>query len=126
MKYEEITYKIIACAMEVHKKLGPGYPEYIYHRALIIEFKLQCVVFEDEFEIKIYYKGEQVGIGRVDFLVEKIVPVEIKAASELSDINIAQAKNYVEASGIEIGLLINFGAPSLQFKRMINNRSTYP
>ncbi|TMI94388.1 MAG: GxxExxY protein [Bacteroidetes bacterium] len=126
MKYEEITYKIIACAMEVHKKLGPGYPEYIYHRALIIEFKLQCVVFEDEFEIKIYYKGEQVGIRRVDFLVEKIVPVEIKAASELSDINIAQAKNYVEASGIEIGLLINFGAASLQFKRMINNRSMYP
>ena|SRR5436190_8379368 len=126
MKYEEITYKIIACAMEVHKKLGAGYPEYIYHRALIIEFKLQCVVFEDEFEIKIYYKGEQVGIRRVDFLVEKIVPVEIKAASELSDINIAQAKNYVEASGIEIGLLINFGAASLQFKRMINNRSMYP
>jgi len=126
MKHEEITYKIIACAMEVHKKLGPGYPEYIYHRALIIEFKLQCVVFEDEFEIKIYYKGEQVGIRRVDFLVEKIVPVEIKAASELSDINIAQAKNYVEASGIEIGLLINFGAASLQFKRMINNRSMYP
>jgi GxxExxY protein len=126
MKYEEITYKIIACAMEVHKKLGPGYPEYIYHRALIIEFKLQCVVFEDEFEIKIYYKGEQVGIRRIDFLVEKVVPVEIKAASELSDINIGQAKNYLEASGIEIGLLINFGAASLQFKRMINNRSTSP
>jgi len=126
MKYEEITYKIIACAMEVHKKLGPGYPEYIYHRALIIEFKLQCVVFEDEFEIKINYKGEQVGIRRVDFLVEKVVPVEIKAASELSDINIAQAKNYLEASGIEIGLLINFGVASLQFKRMINNRSTSP
>ena len=66
------------------------------------------------------------GIRRVDFLVERIVPVEIKAASELSDINIAQAKNYLEASGIEIGLLINFGAASLQFKRMINNRSTYP
>jgi GxxExxY protein len=126
MKYEEITYKIIACATEVHKKLGPGYPEYIYHRALIIEFKLQCVVFEDEFEIKIYYKGEQVGIRRIDFLVEKVVPVEIKAASELSDINIGQAKNYLEASGIEIGLLINFGAASLQFKRMINNRSTSP
>ena len=122
MKYEEITYKIIACAMEVHKKLGPGYPEYIYHRALLIEFKLQCVAFEDEFEIKIYYKGEQVGIRRVDFLVENVVPVEIKAALELSDINFAQAKNYLEASGIEIGLLINFGATSLQFKRMINSR----
>ena len=121
MKYKDITFKIIACAMEVHKKLGPGYPEYIYHRALVIEFRLRKIIFEDEFEIKIYYKGEQIGIRRVDFLVEKIIPVEIKAVTELSDINIAQAKNYLEAGGIEIGLLINFGGSSLQFKRMINN-----
>ncbi|HEX6169391.1 MAG TPA: GxxExxY protein [Chitinophagaceae bacterium] len=125
MKHEDFTYKIIACAMEVHKKIGPGYPEYIYHRALIIEFKLQDVIFEDELEIKIYYKGEQVGIRRVDFLVEKEIPVEIKAATEISDLNIAQAKNYLEAGGIEIGLLINFGASSLQFKRMINNRMSH-
>lgn len=122
MKHEEITYKIIACAMEVHRSLGPGYPEYIYHRALIIEFKLQDVKFEDEYEIRIYYKGEPVGLRRVDFLVETVIPVEIKAATEISDINIAQAKNYLEAGGIEIGLLINFGSSSLQFKRMINNK----
>ena len=122
MKYEEITYKVIACAMEVHRQLGPGYPEYIYHRAMVIEFKLQNVPFADEYEIKIYYKGEYIGLRRVDFLVEKIIPVEIKSTTELSDSNIAQAKNYLEAGGIEIGLLINFGAPSLQFKRMINNR----
>ena len=122
MKHEEITYKIIACAMEVHRKLGPGYPEYIYHRALIVEFKLQNVKFVDEFDIKIHYKGEHIGVRRVDFLIEEIIPVEIKAATELSDINIAQAKNYLEASGIEVGLLINFGSSSLQFKRMINNK----
>ena len=122
MKHEEITYRIIACAMEVHRKLGPGYPEYIYHRALIVEFKLQGIKFEDEYDIKIYYKGEQIGVRRVDFLVEKIIPVEIKAATELNDKNLAQAKNYLEAGGIEIGLLINFGSPSLQFKRMINNK----
>lgn len=108
--------------MEVHRTLGPGYPEYIYHQALIIEFKLQNIRFEDEYDIRIHYKGEQIGVRRVDFLVEKIIPVEIKAARELSDMNIAQAKNYLEAGGIEIGLLINFGAPSLQFKRMINTR----
>ncbi|HET6226915.1 MAG TPA: GxxExxY protein [Bacteroidia bacterium] len=125
MKHEEVTYKIIACAMEVHRKLGRGYPEYIYQGLFIIEFKLQNVYFEDEIEIKVYYKGEQVGIRRVDFLVEKEVPVEIKAATELSDLNIAQAKNYLEAGGIEIGLLMNFGASSLQFKRMINNRITH-
>lgn len=122
MKYEEITYRIISCAMEVHKKLGPGFPEYIYHRALIVEFKLQNVVFASEYEIKIYYKGEFIGLRKVDFLVENVIPVEKKATTEISDINIAQAKNYLEAAGIEIGLLINFGASSLQFKRMINNR----
>ena len=122
MKHEEITYRVIACAMEVHRQLGPGYPEYIYHRALIVEFKLQGIKFEDEYDIKIYYKGEQIGVRRVDFLVEKIIPVEIKAATELNDKNLAQAKNYLEAGGIEIGLLINFGSPSLQFKRMINNK----
>lgn len=74
LKHEEITYKIIACAMEVHKKLGPGYPEYIYHRALIIEFKLQNVIFLSEYEIKIFYKGELVGLRKVDFLVENIIP----------------------------------------------------
>ena len=122
MKHAEITYKIIACAMEVHRILGPGYPEYIYHRALMIEFKLQNIKFEDEYDIKIYFKGEQIGVRRVDFVVEKIIPVEIKATSEISNINIAQAKNYLEAGGIEIGLLINFGSISLQFKRMINNK----
>jgi GxxExxY protein len=76
--------------------------------------------------MKIYYKGELVGIRKVDFLVEGIIPVEIKAATELSDLNIAQAKNYLETGGREIGLLINFGASSLQFKRMINNRITHP
>jgi len=126
MKYEEITYKIIKCSMEVHKKLGLGYPEYIYHRALIIEFKLQNVIFLSEYEIKIYYKDELVGLRKVDFLVENIVPLEIKAATELTDVNIAQAKNYLEAGGLEIGLLINFGAESLKFKRMINNRILNP
>ena len=122
MKHEDITYKIIAGGMEVLKKIGPGYPEYIYHRALIIEFKLQDVGFISEYEIKIYYKGDLVGLRKVDFLVNGVIPVEIKAATELSDLNIAQAKNYLEAGGAEIGLLINFVASSLQFKRIFNNR----
>jgi len=108
--------------MEVHRKLGAGFQEYIYHRSLETEFKLQRVSFDNEYEIKIFYKGEQIGLRRVDFLVEKIIPVEIKAVSELTDTNLAQSKNYLEAGGIEIGLLINFGSSSLQFKRLINNK----
>ena len=122
MKHEEITHKIIGCAMEVHRQLGPGFQEYIYHRALAKEFKLQNLSFESEYEIKIFYKGDQIGLRRVDFLVEKIIPVEIKAIAELTDTNLAQSKNYLEAGGIEIGLLLNFGAPSLQFKRLINSK----
>jgi GxxExxY protein len=122
MKHEDITHKTIGCAMEVHRQLGPGFQEYIYHRALEKEFKLQHVSFESEYEIKIFYKGDQIGLRRVDFLVEKQIPVEIKAISELTDTNLAQSKNYLEAGGIEIGLLLNFGAPSLQFKRLIHNK----
>ena len=126
MKHEEITHKIIGSAMEVHRNLGPGFQEYIYHRALEKEFKLQDVSFDDEYEIKIFYKGEQIGLRRVDFLVEKTIPVEIKAVTELNDTTLAQSKNYLEAGGIEIGLLINFGSPSLQFKRLINNNISTP
>ena len=100
MKYEEITGKIIGCAMEVHRQLGCGFQEYIYHRALEKEFLLQHVSFISEYEIKIYYKGDQIGLRRVDFLVEKIIPVEIKALKQLTDANIAQAKKYFEAGGI--------------------------
>jgi GxxExxY protein len=121
MKHEEITHKVIGCAMEVHRKLGPGFQEYIYHRALEKEFKLQNVVFDNEYEIKIFYKGEQIGLRRFDFLIEKIIPVEIKAVTELTDTNLAQSKNYLETGGIEIGLLINFSSASLQFERLINN-----
>jgi GxxExxY protein len=122
MKFEEITHKIIGCSMEVHRVPVPGFQEYIYHRALAKEFKLQGVQFEDEYDIKIYFKGDQIGLRRVDFLVEHPIPVEIKAVTELTDTNLAQSKNYLEAGGIEIGLLVNFGSPSLQLKRLINNR----
>ena len=116
MKFQEITHKIIGCAMEVHKQLGPGFQEYIYHRSLEKEFKLQDIKFESEYEIKIYYKWDQVGLRRVDFLVEKTIPVEIKALSELTDTNLAQAKNYLEAGGIEIGMLINLVQPAFSLK----------
>ena len=108
MKYEEITHKIIGFAMEVHRQLGAGFQEYIYHRAMENEFKLQQVSFISEFDIKIFYKGDQIGLRRVDFLVENIIPVEIKALTQLSDTNLAQAKNYIEAGGIENWIINKF------------------
>lgn len=119
-KYSELTSKIIGCSMEVHKILGNGFQEVIYQRALEKEMALQGLSFAREFEMPIFYKEEQIGTRRVDFLVEEVVSVELKALVKLEDVHLAQAINYLEAYDLEIGLLINFGAKSLEFKRLIN------
>ena len=121
-KHSAITGKIIGCAMEVHRYLGNGFQERIYQRALAIEMSKQGLNFAVEFEMTVFYKGEYVGKRRVDFLVEEFVSVEIKARSELDDTHLNQAINYLEVYHIETGLLINFGAKSLQFKRLINSK----
>jgi len=125
LPFKELTHKVIGCAMEVHRVMGPGFQEYIYQRALAIEMRTSGIKFEEEFELPIHYKGEKVGLRRVDFWIEKTVSLEIKARSELDNTHLAQAINYIEASNVSTGLLINFGAPSLQFKR-IHNRILYP
>jgi len=122
-KHSAITGKIIGCAMEVHRYLGNGFQEIIYQRALAIEMSKQGLNFAQEFVMTVYYKGEYVGKRRADFMVEDIVSVEIKAKSELDDVHLNQAINYLQIYQIETGLLINFGAKSLQFKRLINSRS---
>ncbi|WP_461255766.1 GxxExxY protein [Treponema sp. R80B11-R83G3] len=119
-KYSELTGKIIGCAMEVHKILGNGFQEVIYQRALAKEMVLQGLVFAREFEMPINYKGKRIGTRRVDFLVEGVVSVELKSVVKIEDVHLAQAINYLEAYNLEIGLLINFGAKSLEFKRLIN------
>lgn len=122
MKYEDLTYKIIGCAMEVHKHLGNGFQEVVYQRALAIEMQMQGIEFSREHEMPLQYKGFDVGTRRVDFFVEDKIMVEIKAVINLEDVHLAQAMNYIEAYKLEIGLLINFGAKSLQHKRVHNNK----
>ena len=121
-KYSDLTGKIIGCAMDVHKILGSGFQEVIYQRALEIEMTLQGLSFSREHEMPIFFKNHQIGTRRVDFLVEGIISVEIKAVTKLEDVHLAQAINYLEAYNLEIGLLINFGAKSLEFKRLINSK----
>ena len=121
-KFSEITSKVIGCAMKVHQKMRNGYQEIIYHRCLVIEFKKEGIVFQEEMELPIFYEETEVGRRRVDFLVEKKVVLEIKAVSELNDIHLAQALNYLEGLNLEIGLLLNFGSKSLEIKRLINNK----
>jgi GxxExxY protein len=118
-QHSELTGKIIGCAMEVHKILGNGFQEVIYQRALAKEMTLQGISFSREHEMSIYYKGEDIGTRRVDFFVEGSIMVELKAITQLEDVHLAQAINYLEAYKMEIGLLINFGNTSLQFKRVM-------
>ena len=124
MEFEESdsTRIIIGCAMKVHRTLGNGFQEVIYQRALEIEMRKAGLGYAREMEMTIYYDGENIGTRRVDFFVEDIVMVELKAITLLEDVHLAQAINYLEAYDLEIGLLINFGAKSLQFKRLINSK----
>jgi len=121
-KYSELTSKIIGCAMTVHRALGNGFQEVIYQRALEIEMTDNGIAFSREHEMPIYYKNQQIGTRRVDFLVEGVVSVELKAIIKMEDVHFAQAINYLEAYDLEVGLLINFGAKSLEFKRLLNGK----
>jgi len=120
MKHEEVTRKIIGCAMKVHTTLGNGFQEVIYQRALAIEMSKQGLSFQREMEMTIFYEGIDIGTRRVDFFVEENIMVEIKALIKLEDVHLAQAMNYCQAYGLPIGLLINFGSKSLEFKRVYN------
>ena len=119
-KHSDLTANIIGCAMTVHSELGNGFQEVIYQRALELEMAEAGISFSREYEMPIYYKEQQIGTRRVDFLVEGIISVELKALIKMEDVHLAQAINYLEAYDLEIGLLINFGAKSLQFKRLTN------
>ena len=120
LKYKEITEKIIGASMKVHAALGNGFQEVIYQRALEIELKESGLEFAREFNMPVFYKERIIGERRVDFLVEGVISVELKAILQLEPVHFAQARNYLEAYNLEIGLLINFGSTSLEFKRLQN------
>lgn len=121
-KYKEITSSIISSAIEVHSILKNGFQETIYQRALEIEFAKRNFNYGREVTIPIFYKGAEIGSRRVDFLIENVVCLELKAVSALEDAHIAQALNYLEAFNLEIGLLLNFGSSSLEIKRLLNKK----
>jgi GxxExxY protein len=120
MQEKELTHKIIGCAMKVHTLLGNGFQEVIYQRALAIEMSNQGLSFSREMEMQIFYEGEHIGTRRVDFFVEDKIMLELKAIIKLEEVHLAQAMNYCQAYNLPIGLLINFGAKSLEYKRVYN------
>ena len=115
---DELTYKIIGCAMKVHNTLGNGFQEVIYQRCLAIELSKANLEFLREEEMPIFYENVQVRTRRADFIVAEKVLVELKAMVKLEDVHLAQGLNYLTAYQIEKGLLINFGATSLEVKRL--------
>ncbi|MFD1467569.1 GxxExxY protein [Hymenobacter caeli] len=123
--FKELTGKVIGCAMRVHRVLGTGFQEVIYQRALAVELAQCGINAQRELEMPIYYRLQEIGSRRVDFLIEETVLLELKALHELTPTHHAQIINYLEAYRLPIGLLINFGAPSLQYKRFVKTHPIY-
>jgi len=119
-RFEELSRKIIGVAIKVHKELGPGFLENIYEEALKIEFSEHNLRFDSQKEIKVKYLGTEIGTHRLDLLVENKVIVEMKAIKELNDIHFAQLRSYLKATGLKVGLLLNFAKPTLEIKRVVN------
>lgn len=117
--YKDLTRGIIGAAMEVHKILRSGFLESVYEEALAIEMNLQNIPFEKQMPVDVLYKGKVAKQFLCDFIIDKKVVVEIKAIKKLTDNEISQVLNYLRATGLELGLLINFGGNSLEFKRII-------
>ncbi len=117
------TGGVIGAAMEVHGNLGPGFLESVYEEALSVELKLKEVQFERQKELPVFYRNKIIKRFVCDFFVEGKVIVELKAAKELGEIDAVQVVSYLRASGVETGLLINFGSKSLQYKRLINSKN---
>ena len=117
MEHEALTHQIIGCAMQVHQALGPGFLESVYEKALAHELTKQGLKAATQFPINVSYDGISVGDFIADFLIENLVIVELKAVRQIDPAHEAQLVNYLTATGLDIGLLINFGASSLQFKR---------
>ena len=117
--YSDITEKIIVCAIEVHKTLGPGFRESAYKNALLSEFSKCGLEYEQQKPVKVTYKGVTVGRHRLDLVVEDSVVVELKAVKSLSSEDTKRVLSYLKATGIQIGLLLNFARPVIEIKRLI-------
>lgn len=120
LEHEDLTDKIIGCAIEVHKKLGPGFLESIYENAFVIELHKQNLRVEEQREVVIKYDGVEVGRHRLDLIVNDTIVVELKAVKQIEDIHFVIVRSYLKALGKEHGLLINFSRMVVEVKRVIN------
>ena len=120
LEHEALTERIIKCAIEVHKRLGPGFLESIYENAFMIELQKENLQVERQREVIVKYDGVEVGKHRLDLIVDDTIVVELKAARSIEDIHFAIVKSYLKALGKEHGLIINFSQKVVQVKRVIH------
>jgi len=125
LRHKELSGKIIAAAIEVHRRLGPGFLESVYESALALELDMRGIRYERQKSITIRYRGHAVGEHRLDLLVERILVVELKAVKSLEDIFFATTRSYMKAIGVEDGLLLNFASMPLTVKRVGREQSAY-
>jgi len=118
--YKDLTGKIIGAALEVHSTLGCGFLESVYEEALAVEFDLHGIPFKRQKSLDVFYKGKFVKHFVSDFFVDKVILVELKAVRKLTPVDLAQLLSYLKATDLKIGLLLNFGAHSLRYKRVVN------
>jgi GxxExxY protein len=115
-----LSNQIIGAAIKVHKELGPGFLESIYEEALKVELSKNELDFASQMEVQIEYLGVPVGLHRLDLFVQNEVIVELKAVKKLADIHFAQLRSYLKATGMKVGLLLNFSKPTLEVRRVVN------
>jgi GxxExxY protein len=118
-QFDELSNRIIGSAIKVHKTLGPGFLESIYEAALVVQLRNDGMSVETQKEVVIEYEGIQVGLHRLDLVVEGKIIVELKAAKAFEEVNVAQLLSYLKSTGLKIGLLLNFGRPTLGIKRLL-------
>ncbi len=123
MKFAPLTGTIIGCAMNVHRQLGNGFREIVYQRCLYIELKKMGLECKREVPMEIFYESEWVGTKKLDIIVGQKVLIEIKVLPELNKTSYSQVINYLKVFDLEVGLLLNFGMESLQFKRFVHSKS---
>jgi GxxExxY protein len=117
--FEALSGRILEAAVEVHKALGPGFLESVYQKAMEVALRHRTIAHEQQKEIRIVFENEEVGLHRLDLVVGNEIIVELKAVKALEDIHHAQVKSYLKATGLHVGLLLNFNAPTLVVKRIV-------
>ena len=117
--FEALSGRVIEAAIAVHRELGPGFLESIYESALKTALRHRGIVYESQKEVAVFFEGEEAGVHRLDLVVDGQIVVEIKAIKALEDVHFAQVRSYLKATGLHVGLLLNFSAPTLIVKRIV-------